>query len=939
MSGLTTEIIITMIGDYLGRHKTSFTIEELNEGVDWALNTFKGQLDLDRESLLIQVRINYSERQEESIGLSDDYVPWLKDKLVELNFKSGFWGRYSQYLSREEDFSPIVVNRIDKLTDDILDHLFDPNVQGSIDKKGLVVGNVQSGKTANYTGLIAKAADAGFKIIIVLAGMHNNLRSQTQIRIDKHILGFDTGGIDSKGKIDSQRGTAIGVGLHSNQIVAHSLTTVKQDFSKNAANGQGINFETKEPIIAVIKKNTSILKSFNQWLFSKTKSTDQKIYSKSILIIDDEADNASINTAKDPEKLSRINEGITQIIDLFPKSAYVGYTATPFANIFIPPDDFNLFPKNFIKSIPPPSLYVGAEKIFGFEYSDDEDNTNLPIVNVIDDYLDFVPDRHKKDDSKPTGLPESLKTAIRCFILNCAIRALRGQAQEKNKHNSMLIHVSRWVSWNEEIKDLVDTLYYFYRNGIDQNDVKILNLFRETFEKDSENYDSYATVSEKILSSDKFRELDHKTQVHSWKDILPHLNKAVQKIEVRSIYGKSKSALDYKENEENGLFVIAVGADKLSRGLTLEGLSVSYYLRASRMYDTLMQMGRWFGYRKGYVDLCRVFTSRELHRWFSHITKSAFELNEEFEYMSNAGKTPKDYALKVQTHPGLLQITATNKMRNVRTVTVSWTSRLVESYLLSKKKEDIATNFNNVKNFISSISKDFFRPFKYGRNSFLWKDISSDEVISFLQGINALDEERKAHPDRLIQFIKAQNKHFELTNWRVVLVSNSAKDCRSSGFKINGEEYFIGHRVRTETHQSDNELYFARKNRILSPTDELIDLSEEELNRVEVLTQEYINKANVKLKFKGKKLKSISNGSRIKIARESLRDPKNPVLILTLIDAKESFTLFPIENHEIPLVGYGVSFPRSNFNVPISYAVNSELIELYNYDDVDEGDE
>jgi hypothetical protein len=223
-----------------------------------------------------------------------------------------------------------------------------------------------------------------------------------------------------------------------------------------------------------------VLRRIYQWLGAQANEDSELgrvIRNKSLLLIDDEADNASINISNDPERQSSINGWITQILNLFGKNAYVGYTATPFANIFIPLDDQNLFPRNFIKNIPAPSNYIGPEKVFGFSplEEDETSDTVLPIVNRINDYRDFVPDRHKKDDQKPSSLPESLKRAIRCFIITCAIRRLRGQTAV---HNSMLIHVSRFVFWQDHISELVSNQFIYYRRGIDQNDAVILNEFK-----------------------------------------------------------------------------------------------------------------------------------------------------------------------------------------------------------------------------------------------------------------------------------------------------------------------------------------------------------------------------------------------------------------------------------------------------------------------------
>ena len=478
--------------------KTSVTINEVETAVD-AFLKMNLPITESREMLIRKVEELFTIRQDEfkSIEKADENLPWLNEKRASFDFANGFWGNYNQYLEEEKNFAPEIVNKLDRLTDSILDNLFDPTLKIKVNKKGLVVGQVQSGKTANYTGLICKAADAGFGIIIVMAGIHSNLRTQTQIRIDESFLGFDT----QHTRAFNQQSIKIGVGKpgYRRSNVAHSLTSSLEqgDFTQGAANALGLNFDTNEPIIAVVKKNPHVLRRIYQWLAAQTDENNElvrEIKNKSLLLIDDEADNASINVSNDPERLSTINSWITRILNLFGKNAYVGYTATPFANIFIPLNDQNLFPRNFIKNIPAPSNYIGPEKVFGFKPVEEDEISNdvLPIVIRIDDYFDFVPDRHRKDDQLPSLLPESLKKAIRCFIITCAIRRLRGQ---KNVHNSMLVHVSRFVRWQDHIAELITNQFYFYRRGIDQNDRETLRLFKADFQDDDNSYKSFKSIS------------------------------------------------------------------------------------------------------------------------------------------------------------------------------------------------------------------------------------------------------------------------------------------------------------------------------------------------------------------------------------------------------------------------------------------------------------
>lgn len=895
----------------------SVTREQIEESVNQVLQMPNFQ-ELDKEHLIREVQSIYAIRSEDYRIIEDPgerRLPWLNSRRDQITWS--FWNRYRSFLQDEKGFAPDTISKLDRLTDRVLDGLFDPTANIKIDKRGMVVGQVQSGKTSNYTGLICKAVDAGFKLIIVLTGIHENLRSQTQLRLDEGFLGFDT----RNTRAFDTSVVKIGVGnFGSDNCVAHSITSSehKADFNANKFNSLGINFETNDPILIVTKKHFGILENLERWLSLHTNS-DGLIHSKSALIIDDEADNASINTNKPDRDPTTINRRVRGVLSCFRKSSYVGYTATPFANIFIPLEEDNLFPRDFIVNIPPPSNYIGPEKVFGFSLSEDgeEPDNVLPIINRIEDHTNFVPDRHKKDDQLPSQLPDSLKLAIRCFVLTCAVRRLRGQT---NVHNSMLVHVSRFQRWQDHITELVQNQFDYYRRGIDQNDNDIIELFRSTFEEDQLGYRSYPTVSDQILQS-SLGDVDSNIKVHSWNDVLTHLYDAASPIKVRAIHGGSGESLDYYDNENNGLSVIAVGGNKLSRGLTLEGLTVSYYLRSSRMYDTLMQMGRWFGYRPGYVDLCRLFTSRELNEWFCHITHASEELREEFDYMSDvAGSTPEQYALRVRTHPGVLQISATNKLRSSVTVNVSHAGRLVESYEFKKDVQVIDHNFNITKNYFGSLPGDY----TIKKNNLVWYDRPANEIIDFLGHFQTLENLKAYDPQNLIRFINNQLPNGELTQWRVVLMSKR-NATNSFEFILDRSAQKIGAFIRKEDeNESSNEIYFLRKSHIISPKDEFIDLPENEYEDALELTRE----------LRGRQGKdgepAYPNGQ---LVRNEIRSPQNPLLLIYLLDTEESLKSYPMQARTNPFVGYAISFPKSNYSAFVSYAVNEQLLDRFNIED------
>lgn len=837
--------------------------------------------------------------------------PWISAN--KSGIKWDFWNRYRDYLIIDKGYPDSVINQLDKLTDRTLDGLFNPGIDGIIDKRGLVVGHVQSGKTSNYTGLICKAADAGFKLIIVLAGVHNNLRSQTQLRIDEGFLCFDT----QHERALRENTTRIGAGKYNPKCIAHSLTSSISDFSAGAANSLGLNFNTNEPIIAVVKKNGRILERLLNWLSAQSVEKDGKriIQNKSLLLIDDEADNASINTRPENDGTTRINGLIRDILRLFDKSGYLGYTATPFANIFIPIEEDELFPRDFIINLPAPSNYIGPEKVFGFKLLPENETSSsiLPIVHQVDDFQSIFPPTQHKGDILPDELPGSLITAIKCFMLTCAIRRLRGQL---NVHNSLLVHVSRLQIWQGHITGLVQNIFDFYRRGIEMSIPSIIEAMRMTYEEDSLDYKSFKTTSRMILESD-LKNLDPYVQVHEWEDVLLHLNDAVSRIQVREINGGSADALNYYDNKD-GLSVIAVGGDKLSRGLTLEGLSVSYYLRASRMYDTLMQMGRWFGYRSGYVDLCRVFTSRDLNEWFCHISLASDELRDEFDYLSDVvGSTPQQYALRVRTHPGVLQISASNKIRRAQTVQVSWSGRLIETYELSKKPEVIHKNLEITKKLITKLGATNLES-----NYYLWKGIPFGYVKEFLSEFNVHDNLKSASPMNLLRFIEFKYGKNELQFWNIGLITKQ----KGKLFRIN-DDISVNLIERTQDDKYiDSDIYYIRKSHIISPDDEFIDLSPEEKAKALEATKEIWAKKDKK----GEPTRI--NGDWV---RNKIRKPNRVLLLIYILDPEKA----GLSDNTEPVVGFAISFPGTDRNDAVAYAVHSQLLENFIDDDMLDEDE
>ncbi len=853
-----------------------------------------------------------------------------------------FWERYKKYLREKQKYQPGVIFQLDKSTDEILDNLFDPSwVDINFSKKGLVVGQVQAGKTSNFSGLICKAVDAGFNVVIVFAGILDDLRTQTQNRLEKCFLGFTTKDIK---KITDYEKIGIGVGLINNKPIAHAFTTIVSDFKESTVNSLGTNFQTKEPILFVVKKNGRILANLKKWLSKKD------LDGKSVLFIDDEADNASVNTSKNKKKASSINGKIRDILALFRRNAYIGYTATPYANIFIDRTDENdLFPRHFIVNLPTPPAYLSPEKIFGI---DTESEQPLPIVNIVKDYKDFVPDKHKLGDLETLSyqnIPESLKYALRCFILACAIRCARGQA---NKHNSMLIHLSRFQAWQNEIKLLINRLFKYYKNEILADDIHIYNLLKKDFEDNyvcgkgntQMEYKSFVQTTFEVVNS-QYTVIKEGIEPITWNEVKDNLYHVVSKIEIEALNGASTDSLAYDDNEEDGYYVIAIGGDKLSRGLTLEGLTVSYFLRASKMYDTLMQMGRWFGYRPQYVDVCRLFISEEINYWFKNITIANNELREDFDYLWESNGSPQQFALKVRTSPGLL-ITSPLKMFSTKDVQVSWASTLVETYSLRRTKESLERNFQLTSNFLRNLGHRYKKNGVDDPRGFMWINVSPEKVCDFIEHFEIAETSRiKMNLEKMSQYIKScASEYGELLSWRIILrnqvINDESNPDKSVYSFVDGTLSGIcTNRTRVGIPEQDDNVYNLKNYHLISgPKDEFIDMDilEEDLTaalKETIRVKEEQHAKNPSIKEWHEEYPSPT------LVRQKFRSPNTPLLIIYPLnpekanvigfngEIKKNVECF--KHNDTPFMAFAIVFPNSRNSKGVKYKVNEvkDIIE------------
>lgn len=889
------------------RHATP---SEVEEAVGKVAPLFPG---LAAGVLLRRVQELVSVFQEEGKGISDDdqHTPWLPD--AKSNRSWDFWERYRDYLEHTVNLPPRVVRALDRSTDEILGEFEDPESKGTWRRAGLVIGQVQSGKTGNYTGLACKAADAGFKMIIILAGIHNDLRSQTQLRIDQGLLGFDT---QFQKRYDEDASRYIGAGAlsHAKRLGIGSVTdsTERGDFTKPKA--LQLNFPLGHfPVVLVVKKHRSILKNVRSWLTDVHGTPDETegrkiVRDLPVLLIDDEADHAGIDVSKETETdPSKVNGEIRMLLRSFEQAAYVGYTATPYANIMIDPDTDHetfgkdLFPGSFIRVLPAPSNYFGPERVFGLTVDDpsEDDVEPLPVTRPVDDYQTWIPNRHKGDWQVSDELPHSLREAVNAFVLTCAARRARGQETE---HNSMLVHVTRYTAVQSQVREIIEDHVRLLADSM-RDRYSVAAAERLTELRDLWNNDFMITT--KAFPADQVKDV-------SWSEVADHLLHAAQKIQVRAINGAAKDALEYYENRKNGLSVIAVGGEKLSRGLTLEGLSVSYYLRTARAYDTLLQMGRWFGYRPGYEDLCRLYTTEGLMNAYLEITQTTDELRREIEEMSALRAKPIEFGLKVRSSSLGLNITSRPKMGSGTQVRLSYSGDHPETVMFDLRNKAPEKNFANLDSFIRRL--DGIGVASAHASSLVWSGVPAEEIVSFLDGYQSDRYAHRVRASHIAGYIRKCDQVGELGNWTVRLVGKTGADRTET---IGGHEVgLITRRPVQGTDPLNDGRYRIR--RVMNPPDENKDLSKAQ--RDEALKNQRID-AKGKLDRKGNPVKEPKEP--VDLFVREVRTPDQGLLLI-----------YPIERtHEgadpkaVPLVGYAFSFPKSDQHKKTEYMVNATWLK------------
>ena len=913
-----------------------------------------------------------------SVSLTGDgeYKIWLDDERIRktgwnVDGAKTYRTRYLEYLRRIGRTRDLI-KETERSSLEILKKMGDPKSQDPFYVRGLVVGSVQSGKTSNFNAVINSAVDVGYDLIIVLSGIMEDLRVQTQKRIEKEVEGkFENGAFIGVGACASfgQQGDY----PHVHQIVVP--TSRETDFKKTIKEA---DFSLNSRNILICKKNTDVLKNLLLWLQSYLHKNKDKI-SIPLLVIDDEADNASLNNlgAQGREYSSTINGHIRALLGLFDKKTYLGYTATPFGNVLQDRNEAtdakwvlkdkgeehpfsqvdSLFPNEFIELLFPPPNYIGAKHFFETRL-DDVKKIEPLVAAPIKDHEDAFPSRVTKDginlttetgkdtrattkyDQFPEYLPESLKEAIMCFVLSTAIRVSRKSLMTGSKlyqpHNTMLIHISRFTTWQSKTKKLVETYVDELKERLDNDQPNSKNSIYGLFEKCW--YKHYAYVVENIRSYLPDDYEDPFLEPKTFSDVKPLLIKVVSDIQTKAVNSSDKDQLIYPDESDkdfNEKVYIAIGGNRLSRGFTLEGLTVNYFVRNTNFADTLLQMGRWFGYRPGYIDCCKLFSNKESLEKFDQTTATIEDLEQRFIEMNlDPSNTPSKFALRVLKHPGALKITRPSILKNSKEVRWSYSDHLKQSTKFVIEKSRIETAWEGFKTLVKKHS-DSFRPIysEKGKLEFLeYRPDGVKELYDFLDLPNAFTDEN--YFEELKVYIKLCNQKNKLRNWSIAI--RASGDARELDLNELGIEHTIT-RVRREGPSEKsprwresliNDHIFAAggnsANIVTGGRDFQLRLSKEQINKA---TQAFKDNWAKEYRLKNPGLSETEIASKKdklnvpeKAYRRMMSDDEG-VLVIYLIDLALVFEndqkpiveltelKQTIDSDNIPLIGYAVGIP------------------------------
>jgi hypothetical protein len=823
------------------------------------------------------------------------FVPWLMTRKSET--PSIRWDAYRQLLINRS-WAPNVIKALDSQTDTIVELMGNPNQEGEWARRGLVIGEVQSGKTATYIGVLNKAMDYGYKVVIIIGGHTEDLRRQTQRRVDTDLIGSDSE--DELDNVILNKTTAVGVGLLQDEAHSQALTTVRSDFSSSAKRATHIKFEGDVPFVFVVKKHAGVLQNLATYL--RSRATKNRL-SVPLIVIDDEADWASINT-KSEEDIAVVNLRIRELLESSSRSSYLGITATPFANILIDDEiDADLFPRDYIHALESPSDYVGVERYFGIDQNDSSKSVRTDIA----DCLAVLPFAHKKS-THIAELPSSMQVAIAVFLVGTAIRRLREGAAGPS---SMMINVSRF-------KDVQAKISAHVVEFLAQMTAAVAAEFsrQEDYVHSSATAQLYKAYNEEYNGE------------ASWLQVRQALNEVALSVRCELVNGntmlqrnKRLAEMTREERIEQSLVpIVFVGGDVLARGLTLDGLLISYFVRRAGAADTLLQMGRWFGYRPNYDDLVRIWIDADVVDLFMYVADVSRDLRGSLREMRAEKMTPKQFGLKMQRHPESFLITSANKQKNATEVfgapsEVSVLGSRFESYSLSARPQDLQRNRAALDKLIAATADETVvtaaASIEARLGNLIFHDVPSVVVHQFFQSFRGSDLEpffgspRGAGPAQLAEALTGIP---EGDLWTVAVVSGNGDPVPLGGDRV------VQSSIRNSLQKFDDKnVYQFGNRRVASASDLMSTLTPEDQARGIKWRAEYEGKDIADV--------SIRSLSEQELVAHSIRRPRL-LLYLVTTEARRSADdrrIAPPIKSENPVVAAYVAVPGQPILIEAGY--------------------
>jgi hypothetical protein len=752
----------------------------------------------------------------------------------------GYYKRYRSWLKLNRSEGKL--NALDAVTNDIIGHLGNPAwANTEWNRRGVVVGQVQSGKTETYIGVVAKAIDAGYKSIVVLAGLHNDLRAQTQLRIDEGIVGTTM--------LDNEQFQRVKIGVGEmpehqrgveQEIISMTSGRNDGDFNRHVAQRYASANITH---VYIVKKNVLTLQKIVDHFRLNSDTT-----SLPILVIDDECDQASVNVGPD-ENPTATNREIRNLLNLFPRNSFVGFTATPMANIFINPEAANddqgndLYPKDFIIRLKPSAEYLGPERLFGID-SDPVEGTSDTLAELVVgtvDWEDWLRPLHRRkgDANKsavPAPLPESLLQALADFVVGAAVKRLRLGTPGKTDydpdvgpHATMLVHVTSRVDVQKKIREQIDEererIVADLIGGSKRPDSwgqRIEHAFHRLNGARAPLFEAFSPDQAKWAVGREFE----------YREVLGKVREMIRELEVNEVNGTVEDGLRYRMSPNR--FLVAVGGNKLSRGLTLEGLTVSYFLRSAGTWDTMMQMGRWFGYRPRYLDLCRVYMPKDLILTYENVTRAIADLNRQFDALAANGDSPREFGLRLQKIPTGHLPTRRGAMRNAQVlIEASHSATLLEKLLvptggsaLDRVRDALDRLWRDctIRSEIVTLGNEHAPSHIKG-----FREVGIEAIIDFITTAGLPVGRLEEPADALCEYLKAQAAERRMVDWTVGFVGLRENPDHRPSIQI-GDLHLVP-AVRATHPKGSGVLPHRRIKNLSSLSDESLDLSDIEYDK------------------------------------------------------------------------------------------------------------